>query len=112
MTENSIKMPTYINTDGHDSISANLHKHSATYLKFKTQGGCSATMLEYLGCQSAFYGAILTGQPKILLVRIASAMKKALEKALEEEPEHKDKIQILLENITKNNAFYVRNYGS
>lgn len=103
-------MATYINVD--NSISANLHKHSATYLKFKTQGGCSANMLEYLGCQSTFYAAILAGQPKILLVRIASAMKKALEKVLEEEPEQKDKIEMMLANITKNNAYYVRNYGS
>ena len=106
-------MTTYISTDGTgNSIAATLHKHTATYIKFKTQGGCSANMLEFACCQMVFYTAILAGQPKILLVRIASAMRKALEKALEEEPEHKDKIQILLENITKNNAFYVRNYGS
>lgn len=95
-----------------ETVSANFHKHTATYIKFKTQGGCSASMLEYCGCQSTFYGAILAGQPKMLLIRIASAMKKALEKAMEEEPQHRDKIQILLENTTKNNAYYVRNYGS
>jgi len=105
-------MTTYISTNGHDSVSANLHKHTATYIKFKTHGGCSETMLEYCGCQSTFYAAILAGQPKMLLIRIASAMRKALEKAMEEEPENRDKIQILLENITKNNAFYIRNYGS
>jgi len=100
------------NMDGHDNISANLHKHTATYIKFKTQGGCSASMLEYCGCQATFYGAILSGQPKMLLIRIASAMKKALEKAMEEEPQHKEKIEIMLQNIIKNNAYYVRNYGS
>ena len=105
-SEKGIKMATM------NEISANLHNHTATYLKFKTNGGCSANMLEYMGCQTTFYAAILAGQPKMLLIRIASAMKKALEKALEEEPEHKDKIQILLENITKNNNHYVRNYGS
>ena len=105
-------MAMTINFDGHDEVSANLHKHTATYIKFKTQGGCSASMLEYCGCQSTFYAAILAGQPKMFLVRVASAMKKALEKAMEEEPQHRDKIQILIENITKNNAYYVRNYGS
>lgn len=93
-------------------LEGQLQKHIATYFKFKTNGGCSANMLEYMGCQVTFYLALLSGKPKIILIRIAFAMKKALEKAMEEEPEHKDKIQIILKNVTDSTNTYVRNYGS
>jgi hypothetical protein len=95
-----------------DTIENNFHKHLHTWIRSK-ELGFSPNIIEYMGTQVSFHGALMSNQPKILLIKIAHHMRKVLTDELNEaSPQEKEKIQILIQQTTHNNTHYIQNYGS